>query len=169
LIVGPFRLGDAFQQMSETDREIGSAEAITKGGGPNKEDIVRALNDCKVYVIQARKKAASKPDKWDFADLKGTPKAVVEGKLSFRLKDRKGKDFNIHVRELNVLSLDYRDAAADTPELCRVYIAIKLGTSPYLARGVGIVEWHPEDLNFNFGPVFWDAKGKVWQVGPKKE
>jgi len=154
-LVGPFRLGDAFKEMSETDRMIGSPTLISKGGGPKATEIIQSLNKCKLHVIQARKRVNAKPGEWDFANPPEVPDAVVEGMASYDLKGSKGKPFNIHVRQVTMFSQDYCEAKGKSPRLCRVYLEIKLSTSKYGADADG--------LNFSFGPIFWDVKGKLWK------
>ena len=127
---------------------------ITKGGGPKATEIIQSLNKCKIHIIQVRKRANTKPAEWDFANPPDVPEAVIEGVASFDLRDAKDKRFNIHVRKVYLFSQDYCDAKGNRPRLCRVYLEIELSTSEYGAGADG--------LNFSFGPIFWDVKGKLW-------
>ena len=107
---------------------------------------------------------------WNFADLPSTPKAVVEGPLSFKLKVGKAKDFHIHIQEVWLASLDYREPTADTPRLCRLLIGARLLTSPYRvpAKAGGVGERYAGGLTFTAAPVFVDADGKIWPAVPHK-
>src|SRR5947208_125918 len=50
LVLGPFPLGRLYENMENVKHR----DLIPKGGGPSHASIIKALNECKVYVIDRR-------------------------------------------------------------------------------------------------------------------
>jgi hypothetical protein len=95
-VIGPVSLGKLYKSPGKGE-PIG--DSIETNAGPPAADIVKAFNECRVYVIDHRVREGT--NKWQFATSKdGFPKVAVEGKLFHTLKERKGKPFTIQIVEL---------------------------------------------------------------------
>jgi hypothetical protein len=97
LLIGPFSLGDLFKQ-SEKARDLFPELAFA--------DIIEALNECKVSILQKREMGKF-----------GKSFLVVEGRLSFKLKDKAGQPFKINLLEMksNTGERDY----CQNPPTCK--------------------------------------------------
>jgi hypothetical protein len=91
IAIGPIGLGDLYLKMKKGP--------ILRGGGPPEAAIVNSLNQCQVFIID---KKVFKKGEWEPAE-KGFPKLTLGGKLSFVLKDKKGKDFEVQVSQLRTM------------------------------------------------------------------
>jgi hypothetical protein len=113
LLFGPFSLGELFKQ-SEAPRDLIPEPAF--------KEIVESFNKCKVSILH--KKVIHKSGKWVFAI---DPKLVVEGELSFQLKDKAGKPFKINVRKMIIVSDSFD--ITQNPPTCRTFVGFDLETS----------------------------------------
>jgi hypothetical protein len=100
-VVGPYSLGDWFKKYRE---EAKSAIVV---GAPDDDEIIKSLNECKLFVIDRRRWKSK--DKARFERAEGYPQLVAGGKLIHKWKE-KGKNCTILVEELKaVLNHTYDD------------------------------------------------------------
>jgi hypothetical protein len=117
-VVGPFSLGDWFKKY----REERKAKGTIVYGAPDDAEIIKSLNDCKLYVIDQR--VWKDKDTPRFGDSKdGYPHLVASGKLIHTWKE-KGKNCTIWVKELKA-PVDSRNDVQPSPR-CRILLHVAL-------------------------------------------
>src|SRR4051794_15395031 len=85
LIIGPFLLGDLYDKMPDQTlhdspyRHV--KDRISGKGGPAHADVVKAMNRCKVYIIE-RTRIAEEDGRRFREFVQDFPKVVVEGEAS---------------------------------------------------------------------------------------
>jgi hypothetical protein len=110
-VVGPFSLGEWFKKHREQKKRKGAIVV----GAPDDDEIIKSLNECKLYVIDQR--VWKDKDTVRFGDSKdGYPKLVAEGKLMHTWKE-KGKNCTIW---LTVMTLAGSSTEERTPPPCRM-------------------------------------------------
>jgi hypothetical protein len=158
-LVGPFALGDLFQ--STQDEEL--LDHIPKAGGPDRKDLLQALNGCKAYLVERRTLDPS--GKWLLGSADNEfPKLVTEGKLFVELKDQKGEEFKLYVAQVRVLpgsfSTQNRWAGPDKPPQRSFKVVVDLKTNPLNDLERGILE-KSLGLTFATPRIAYDVQGKV--------
>lgn len=95
LNIGPIMLGDLYGQCCEEARN--GPGRLSEDGGPRREEIVKALNECKIHIQDTR---INEKGKWLFADR--NPKALLEGTFSWTLKGADGQEIEIYLKEVKL-------------------------------------------------------------------
>jgi hypothetical protein len=156
LILGPFLLGDLYHNMP--DQTLSDApfrhlrELISGAAGPAHKEVVKALNQCKLYVIARTAQAPGKRAK-EFVGW--TAKIVVEGALSFDLKDQKGRRFRIHLKKVS-LSKGVINVSQD-PHYWETNVVVQLRVDRVSAKPEPLFS----DLMFGSRAFSFDVNGKV--------
>jgi hypothetical protein len=166
VIAGPFLLGELYKEME--DKRLRGAR-IPLGGGPRNEHIIRALNKCKLYIIDKRKKAISSSKRIKYSLASFAPKLVLEGEFSFHLNDAKGKNFKIHVKETRFQGTGTWQQVDGSIPYRRSQIFVRLETTPYCdaaTHGRQLVVYE-HGFNFFSQTFYWDPDGTVLWKKPK--
>jgi hypothetical protein len=90
-VVGPFLLGDWLQKEEVSIQKLDDILKVA----PDDKVTVKALNECKLYVIDQR---IRKGTKWGFGDEPPYPVLAAQGKLAHAWKKR-NQSFTIQVTE----------------------------------------------------------------------
>jgi hypothetical protein len=96
-VIGPFSLGDWFKKHREESR---AKDAIVYGA-PDDAEIIKSLNECKLYVLDRR--VCKDKETAHFDDSKDYPQLVAGGKLIHSWKE-KGKNCTIWVTTLKAIA-----------------------------------------------------------------
>jgi hypothetical protein len=162
LLMGPVKLGELYTNMH--NKEV-FGDWIAKGSGLTNAQIIEALNGCKLYVVDSRRPTTG-ADGWEFSE-NGRPKVLLEGELSFDLKNAKGKPFHLHVGKVVFADVN----TAGTARTGSLHVELK--TDQFLRENKlgGLVQIWQTDLNFRSNYLAWDVKGKLRPLdkGKKKE
>ncbi len=98
VLVGPFPLGDIYAKM---DAESAFAN-FDRNHALDKRQLVKHLNQCKVYLALSDNE-------------KVRPRLLLEGSLSFSLKNKHGKTITFHIRAIKLQGISTRKGVRYAP------------------------------------------------------
>lgn len=149
-VVGPFSLGEIYRQSGHSFSKFSK---ISGGNGVSEADIIKSLDQCKLYVIHKR---VWKEKAWEFG---GQPVATISGKLRHDFKD-KGNPFTIRVLSVQA-GADLMDYTQSPPTL-RLLLSADFEIHASLG-GFTNFTWLEEIKSPSYG---YDMNGKTLQ--PRK-
>ena len=154
-LLGPFLLGDLYDRMPDQTL-LGLPvphlkSRILAAGGPTHAEVVKALNQCKLYVIDRTVtiKRRGKTVK-EFAEEDA--QVVAEGPLTFALKDSNRQRFDLQVKQARLCKATILNGEYRTNNIQIFLIA---------QRGTGAGRRTKEELTFTTRTLSWDLNGKT--------
>jgi len=145
LVIGPFLLGDLYERYDNLQRR---GDAIWDRAGLKKQEVIEALNECKIHILDKRTKESGK---WRFTGTDHT--SMIEGKLSWTFKNKDGKVIKMNVKEVK-LAVSHLDYTVTPPIKDEVGLNPGIEFSPALDDGTLTTYFVP--------PTFaYDINGKV--------
>ena len=135
VLVGPFPLGDIYAKM-----DVESAFAtFDRNHALDNRQLVKDLNQCKVYLALS-------------GNEKVRPRLLVEGRMSFWLKNKHGKTFRFHVQAIHLQGISTRDGVRYAP------IHLTLDQEGETEDGAFAITtgWGTKEC------LHWDGRGKAW-------
>jgi len=91
IIVGPFEFVEVCENSDGFDKDGGFVAECARKTGVQQGVIRQALGECKLWIIDKKKKTS---EGWKFT---GDARIVAEGKFAFELQNKKEKDFRIQL------------------------------------------------------------------------
>jgi hypothetical protein len=154
-VVGPYALGDLFQDMKKEDKDFGDwfDRWLGAGSGPAAEaDLVKFFNGCHFYVIDKR---VLRAQGWTFAkDKDWDPKVVTEGKLFKELTKEEDHELTVQIVEVKQMpgSLITDLTTSPAHRSLSVMLMVRLAGKAPKARNV-------ISQNLDLGRVAYNAGG----------
>src|SRR5262249_40039265 len=113
-VIGPYNLGDLYEKWKDSTSMVTIGAAYAEKDGASDAEIVKSLNDTRVYIIDKRIRRDSL---WRFASYTGKdhPKAAGEGKMFHEFKTKKGH-FSIEIAELYIMGGSLGTDSTVSPE-----------------------------------------------------
>jgi hypothetical protein len=166
LVLGPFQLGEIYDKMPDMEITLGEGqryknlrELFAKVRGPKHSDIVKALNGCKLYLID-KTEVTRDGNRRVKRFVDEFAMVVARGQFSFRLKDQEGKPTSIHVRsvKLGKRYIHY----ADKPPYSKSDLIVELDFErPEVDR-----QYRHQTLEIVSLGLYWDVNGKSYWFIP---
>jgi hypothetical protein len=147
-VVGPFSLGNWFKKH----REETKAKDSIVFGAPDDAEIVKSLNECKLYVIDRR--VSKDKETKHFDDPKeGYPQLVASGKLIHTWKE-KGKNCTIWVKTLMAIASSTDESTPPPSRIVELNVTIDI-------RGENAFATQTKTVAFNSDQsIAYDITGK---------
>jgi hypothetical protein len=156
LLYGPFPLGDLyFKAVSENP-----PFALHLHTGMDPKKLKKAMNQCKVYVLDWK----SQPDgkgPWALIeyDTKTRPKVLLEGPLSFTLTGRQGQKLRMQVHEVSLAGLDTLSRRLSRKSC--IYFRLEQNFLPPPKKEDQFPVQGTAVTNLHSGTLTWDVQGKT--------
>ena len=165
LIIGPFKLGDLILSNSDS----GWFVKQLKDGGLDVDEVKKQMNEWKISLVDYK---VRKPDgkwKWHRPEKGGwPPKVVVEGRMSFELKDRKGNKVEIALTEADAGGTSSNQDDSPATVRCPISITLRFHGLQIGEPG-GILHW-PKEAGTKIPAILYDVSGRasIEKPQPKK-
>jgi hypothetical protein len=168
LVLGPFRLGDVYDKMPDQtlagweDTYKHLKERFTKMGGPPHAEVVKALNLCKLYVIE-RTVMTKWKGKWVRDFLDDREPLLLGGKLSFDVQGQKGRKLSVRFKRAKC----NKEVVVASQEPYHKFNSLTIELTVDLFEGNRLIR--RQELRFVSLDFFRDVNGKVWWEDPAKQ
>jgi hypothetical protein len=107
VVLGPFPVGDLYSKLEQMD-------FMEKQNKLDKKEIVKALNNCKFYVIDWKRRQKGG---WTYSEAseKKRPKILLEGRLSFSFTGKSGDSLYLHLEGIRFVGVDTENESRSCP------------------------------------------------------
>lgn len=173
VLIGPFRLDELYRSANHIN---GGIDQITKAGGPATDEMLKAMKDWKVYIIDRKVK---ENDRWVWdRPAKGGrgayPKVLIQGEKTVDLKDKAGKTWPFTPATGDDFVTELHQGRGKPGAVARMGIAVGVTIHmrefevPIGKNGGALIG---DCFRFRAGDIWYDVTGKyeLQEDKPKKE